>query len=285
MSWEALFQKSLLLTLGIMMVAAIVFYGVEKIRPVQAGQPVLRQGYADDLAYAFLNYVIVLPLAQVAMFSLTGAYLKLIVPYQAFGSTIQSWPLPVQVLLALLLLDFITYWRHRFTHVVRWAWPFHAVHHSAEEIDWLTKYRMHPLDVFIVVAFSVVFMHVVGFGGLGFKVAVYIFYALDFLNHANLRFGFRSWLRYVIATPQFHRWHHAVEPEARNKNYSVLFAFYDWMFGSFYCPAGLYPAGYGLTGDMQKPFARGLWSQVLYPLHQLMRKLVKCLKSLCRVRS
>lgn len=218
------------------------------------------------------------PLAQVVLFSFTASYLKLIVPYQAFGSIIQSWPLPVQVLLALLMLDFITYWRHRFTHVVSWVWPFHAVHHSAEEIDWLTKYRMHPLDVFLVVAFSAAFMHVVGFGGLGFKIAVYIFYALDFLNHANLRFGFQGWLRYVIATPQFHRWHHAIEPEARNKNYSVLFAFYDWLFGSFYCPSGLYPVAYGLTEDMQKPYARGFWSQILYPLHQLVRKVVKCLK-------
>ncbi len=266
MNWLTLFQKPFLLTFGIMVAAAIVFYGVEKIRPLQAGRQWFAHSRRCDLAFAFLNYVIVVPLAQVAIFSLTGAYLKLIVPYQAFASTIQSWPLPVQVLLALLLLDFITYWRHRFTHVVRWVWPFHAVHHAAEEMDWLTKYRMHPLDVFLVVAFSTLFMHVVGFGGLGFTIAIYIYYALDFLNHANVRFGFHGWLRYCIATPQFHRWHHAVEPEARNKNYSVLFAFYDWLFGSFYCPAGAYPTAYGLAPVDQQAYPAGFWRQLWHPI-------------------
>ena len=265
MNWLAIFQKPFMLTLGIMFLAAVIFYWVEKLRPVQVEKQVLRKGYTCDLAYAFLNYVIIVPLAQVGIFSLTGAYLKQIAPYQPFGQIIQTWPLPVQVVLALLLLDFITYWRHRFTHVVQWVWPFHAVHHSAEEIDWLTKYRMHPVDVFLVVAFSAVFMHVAGFDGLGFKIAVYVFYALDFLNHANFRFGFQGWLRYVIATPQFHRWHHAVEPEARNKNFSVLFAFYDWLFGSFYCPAGAYPKAYGLNSADQRAFPRLFWRQLWHP--------------------
>lgn len=55
MSLEALFQKSVFLTLGIMMVAAIVFYGVEKIRPVQVGRLGLSRSRQHDLAYAILE--------------------------------------------------------------------------------------------------------------------------------------------------------------------------------------------------------------------------------------
>ena len=40
----------------------------------------------------------------------------------------------------------------------------------------------------------------------------------------------------VIASPAFHRWHHSQEPEAIDKNFSGLFAFWDVLFGTFYLP-------------------------------------------------
>ena len=43
-------------------------------------------------------------------------------------------------------------------------------------------------------------------------------------------------LRYVIATPRFHRWHHASAAEARGKNLAGIFPVWDLLFGTFHLP-------------------------------------------------
>ena len=43
-------------------------------------------------------------------------------------------------------------------------------------------------------------------------------------------------LRRVIASPRFHRWHHADTPEAYGKNLANVFSFYDVLFGTYYVP-------------------------------------------------
>src|SRR5262249_31281975 len=44
-----------------------------------------------------------------------------------------------------ILIDFISYWLHRAFHGRR-LWPFHAVHHSSVDLDWLSAARVHPLN-------------------------------------------------------------------------------------------------------------------------------------------
>lgn len=265
--------SSILSTMLVIGACVPIFYFIERIQPIAPGQKIYRKEYFSDLLYAVSNSAFVLPVFQVLCSLFFFEVVGKIIPFQFFASDIEALPLVVQVIFALLLIDFITYWRHRFAHLH--AWPFHAVHHSAEEIDWLTKFRGHPGDVFLSTLFFAAGAHVFGFGGAGFSIALAIYYAYDLAIHCNFKFGFRSWLRYVIATPQFHRWHHAVEPEAINKNYCVIFAFYDLIFGSFYCPAGIFPSGYGLSPQAQKNYPRDFLAQQAYPFRQIFRRFLK----------
>ena len=43
-----------------------------------------------------------------------------------------------------LLGDLLIYWGHRLQHHSALLWRFHAVHHSAEHLDWLAAHREHP---------------------------------------------------------------------------------------------------------------------------------------------
>jgi sterol desaturase/sphingolipid hydroxylase (fatty acid hydroxylase superfamily) len=43
-------------------------------------------------------------------------------------------------------------------------------------------------------------------------------------------------LRLLIASPRFHRWHHADVPEAHGKNLANIFPLFDWMFGTYRVP-------------------------------------------------
>ena len=54
-------------------------------------------------------------------------------------------PVVVQVLFAVIIIDFISYWRHRLMHC-RWLWPIHAIHHSSKRLDWLSTERFRHLD-------------------------------------------------------------------------------------------------------------------------------------------
>lgn len=52
------------------------------------------------------------------------------------------------VILAIVVGEVGAYWGHRWSHEIPWLWRFHAIHHSAEEMDWLVNTRAHPLDMF-----------------------------------------------------------------------------------------------------------------------------------------
>jgi hypothetical protein len=49
-------------------------------------------------------------------------------------------------------------------------------------------------------------------------------------------------LRWVIATPQFHHWHHAREPQAYNTNYAGEFPVLDALFGPCTFPRTVGPS-------------------------------------------
>jgi sterol desaturase/sphingolipid hydroxylase (fatty acid hydroxylase superfamily) len=63
----------------------------------------------------------------------------------------------------------------------------------------------------------------------------------SYVVHANIRVGFgRFW--WLLSGPQYHRIHHSIRPEHRNKSSAVWFAFYDVMFGTAWRPRpGEYP--------------------------------------------
>ncbi len=80
------------------------------------------------------------------------------------------------------------------------------------------------------------------------------------LIHANVRFRF-GWLRHVLATPEFHHWHHAAEPEAVDRNFAVHLPVLDRIFGTAHMP-GRWPREYGIAGN---PVPEGWGAQLVYP--------------------
>ena len=45
----------------------------------------------------------------------------------------------IEMMLGVVILDLFSYLRHRLYHRVPLLWRFHAIHHSAEDMDWLDK--------------------------------------------------------------------------------------------------------------------------------------------------
>jgi lathosterol oxidase len=79
--------------------------------------------------------------------------------------------------------------------------------------------------------------------------------------HANVRFEFGP-LKWLVATPQFHHWHHAAEAEAIDKNFAVHLPLIDKLFGTMYLP-GRWPRSYGVSNGVNLPV--GYLRQLMWP--------------------
>ena len=55
-------------------------------------------------------------------------------------------PLWLKLVLGVAMIDLVTYWFHRFAHVVPLLWRFHRVHHSDTSMDTSTYFRAHPVE-------------------------------------------------------------------------------------------------------------------------------------------
>ena len=171
-------------------------------------------------------------------------------------------PIALQVLLGLLVADFMGYWGHRLFHC-RPFWYLHAIHHSPAKLDWLSSVRVHPLDDICMAVLQVVPLLFIGFDPAVFIYVTPAIAVWSVLSHANVSWDFGPF-KYLILSPRFHRWHHTSEAEGLDKNFAGLFPIYDLIFGTWYMPNKV-PTKFGAGVT---PVPAGLWQQLLYPFRK-----------------
>lgn len=145
-----------------------------------------------------------------------------------------DWLGPVGATLALLLfVDFLRYWEHRFEH--RFLWRVHALHHSAEHLSAANNYA-HPLQYLPLFLFVSVPLSLVDMGGFGLPAAVAVVKAvLEFYIHSPTTLSFGP-LRSVLVDAPYHRIHHSIEEQHWDRNFGILFSFWDRFFGTAHMP-------------------------------------------------
>jgi sterol desaturase/sphingolipid hydroxylase (fatty acid hydroxylase superfamily) len=126
-------------------------------------------------------------------------------------------------------------------------------------MDWVASGRLHPLDQAFTQAFTVFPLVLLGYGaGVFGGVAVFIT-LLALFQHANVRLRFPG-VRWVINTPEWHHWHHAIDVDARDKNFGLPVV--DKLFGTAYLPKGVRPVGFGTNSPVP---ADGYLRHLAYP--------------------
>ena len=188
---------------------------------------------------------------------------ELIAFYDNGHGPLSELPLWAQALLFLVLSDFMLYWLHRLFHGGG-LWKYHAVHHSSEELDWISAARFHPVNIFLgSVATDVVLL----LAGISPNVLVFLgpfTVAHSAFVHANLNWTLGPF-KYVLATPVFHRWHHTGLEEGGNTNFAGTFPLWDLLFGTFRMPEGRLPGTYG-KDEAAMPSEIG--GQLAFPFRQ-----------------
>jgi sterol desaturase/sphingolipid hydroxylase (fatty acid hydroxylase superfamily) len=174
-----------------------------------------------------------------------------------------------QLLAVLFVRDCLIYLRHRIFHL-RPVWAFHSIHHSSEEVNWISAVRFHPAENIIEATGEVLLFlgcDIIGVDPAVLSLAAMIIGFYNLFIHSNLRWTFGP-LRYVIVSPVFHRWHHSDAPEARDKNFAAMFSCLDLVFGTFYMPMNLRPETTGLSPQEKPIHPRTLAGQLLYPFRK-----------------
>lgn len=163
---------------------------------------------------------------------------KMLALYQSLGIARipdgfwQQVPWPLTMLIAVITKDFCDYWSHRAMHT-RLAWPVHAVHHSDSHVNGLTTFRVHALEVLLMMAFYILLLTWLAIPAelvAGAYIVAAIHNAYVHLE-IDIDHGPFNWL---LASPRFHRWHHADFPPAYGKNLANMIPLFDMLFGTYY---------------------------------------------------
>ena len=223
-----------------------VFIILEKLFAQDRTQPIFRRGWQLDLGYFFGNDLIVGAVLLVVN-TVTRDTLKL-VPTSGFQGWVSHLPLYVAVPGAMLVADLSQYWVHRANHQIKPLWKMHAVHHSTEAMDWMSGSRLHLGEILQVRILVILPVLALGFSKAAVDIYVVIVSTQSVFIHSNMRVGLGP-LRYVLATPNFHHWHHSQDAEGIDKNYAAHFSFLDYLFGTAARSQRKWPLRYGVLGD------------------------------------
>jgi sterol desaturase/sphingolipid hydroxylase (fatty acid hydroxylase superfamily) len=134
------------------------------------------------------------------------------------------------------------------------------VHHSDPELHFLSWSRGHFTEQFVIAACLVLTTSWMGFSIQEIAGLVLIQGLHQYYVHARLDWDHGPF-RDVLVSPQMHRWHHAVAPEAHDKNFASIFPVFDRMFGTYYNPGSAIDTPTGIPDAPANDFI----TQALYP--------------------
>jgi sterol desaturase/sphingolipid hydroxylase (fatty acid hydroxylase superfamily) len=260
------FAKNLPISIGL----AAVFTILTSFWACNPGQPWWRKrDLVTDLCYWFVIPVVtrylrigLLIVGAALFFGITTAD-GLVAFYDNGHGPLASLPLGAQMIIFLIGEDIILYWTHRLFHGKQ-MWKYHAVHHSSEELEWISAARFHPVNLFLGSVMADVVMLVIGISPNVFVVLGPLTIAHSAFVHANLDWTLGPF-KYVIAGPVFHRWHHTAADRGGEKNFAATFPILDLVFGTFYMPANELPDKYGVD---EREFPSTFGGQLVHPFTQ-----------------
>jgi len=253
-SWEIFFG---------LLVFALVFAPLERYFPFRP-QNAFRRGWLTDVIY----YVVGCFVGHLSDATSLGTILIIRretgLNFDGIAATQPGW---VQFLEILIVADLLGYLYHRAIHRNGFLWRLHRIHHSSPQMDWLANVRLHPLDKLGGDCFQFIPIFCLGFGDAPLLTYTIFLGFQGFLNHSNVRLDFGP-LRWIIASPQFHHWHHCDDAKAHNKNFAPHLVIFDLLFGTAYLPPDAsMPDKYGI----RDPVPDGFWHQTISPLQRATR--------------
>jgi sterol desaturase/sphingolipid hydroxylase (fatty acid hydroxylase superfamily) len=186
----------------------------------------------------------------------------------------------------LVAYDISYYLYHVAQHRFPFLWELHKVHHSAEVMVGITKDRVHPLDelmnrvwdgvipgicfgIWSLIALDPVELTIFG-------INVYVMrniLMMDFVRHTHFKISFGS-LNNIILCPHWHQLHHSIDPRHYDKNFGLLFSFWDRIFGTQFVPDPEEDFRFGLIDRDVRDY-QSLFGLYILPLKKMWRHIAR----------
>jgi sterol desaturase/sphingolipid hydroxylase (fatty acid hydroxylase superfamily) len=183
--------------------------------------------FGNDMAY-FLFY-------QSGLYHLAFGAMLLSALREPLGflrlEALAGLPAPAHWVIYWVLIDFCDYWLHRFKHHSRLLWAFHAVHHSQEQMTFVTSWRFHPVEQLIASIIMLAPLLVLGVPTVSWLPMVMVMNAFESVQHAQLDWTYGPFYR-VLVSPVFHSIHHSTDRAHHDRNYAKIFSAWDFLFGT-----------------------------------------------------
>jgi len=244
-----------LLSLAIIVPAAVAFIILEHFFPYDRNQRLFRQGFwVDLLGYGVVqSYLLGLVIAQIIEWMDTSTGWSRL-------HLVSDWPLWVQCTFFLFLHDLYIYAFHRWQHNNKFLWRLHEAHHSGSNVDWLSGTRSHALE--ILVNQTIEFAPIVLLGAAPevalFKGVIDAVWGMYIHSNIDSHHGI---LVYVFNGPELHRIHHSRVYKGVGENFATKFSFWDYLFGTASDSLDK-PASYGFPEE--EGFPEGFVAQQIY---------------------
>jgi sterol desaturase/sphingolipid hydroxylase (fatty acid hydroxylase superfamily) len=221
------------------------FLGVAAITVLAevAGRLRTGRGYDRRAAFTTLGLVagnlVATALNGLALGAIFGAVWAA-VPHRFTPGSWQSWAL------GFVAVEVAYYWFHRASHEIRWLWASHSVHHSAEELTFLSSLRLGWTSFLSLGWLFYMPLIALGFDPRIVTILLAINLNYQFFLHSEMipRLGPLEWF---LNTPHHHRAHHASNPEFLDRNYGGMLIVWDRLFGTI-APDSDTPKRYGIAG-------------------------------------
>ncbi|MDQ1522334.1 MAG: hypothetical protein QOE47_258 [Pyrinomonadaceae bacterium] len=143
-------------------------------------------------------------------------------------------PRPLEVALAVVLLDYTLYVWHLLAHRVPALWRFHLVHHADLDLDASTALRFHFGELVASVAWRAAQVRLIGVAPQSLAAWQSFLFASILFHHSNVRLpvGVERRLNLFIVTPRMHGIHHSTVRAERDANWSSGLTLWDKLHGT-----------------------------------------------------
>ena len=146
-----------------------------------------------------------------------------------------TWPVWLETILMLLIMDVVLYFMHVIHHKIPVLWRLHQVHHSDLWLDFSSATRFHAGELGISAIVRLAFVMILGMSLA--QIALFELLVIIFaqFNHANIKLPrtLERFVRLFIVTPDMHQVHHSDIPSETDSNYCTTLSVWDRLFKTY----------------------------------------------------
>lgn len=261
---------------------SVLVWSFEIILPWRKQQKIFRKDFWLDSFYILFNFFLFSLIGYNAISNVGVALFNDLLNSfgieNAVAFEVQSLPVWSQLLIMLVVADFIQWNVHRWLHKSDFLWKFHQVHHSVKEMGFGAQFRFHFMETIVYKTVQYLPLAMVGFGIQDFFVVHMFAVLVGHLNHANLKWDYGP-LKYLLNNPKMHIWHHSrklPEEHRYGVNFGLTLSLWDYLFKTAYVPEPTEDLETGFEND--EDFPEGFWEQVKYPFRRRIEEKIPALK-------